>query len=123
MLRVRSCGSVKIISIDRAELMARLRQIASRVCADHREASSVRMFGSIARGDHVGTSDVDVLIVLRGAESCDELEQTRLFYPYFDLPIGVDLLVCTEDQVARRLQEDPALRRLWQESIVLCANV
>lgn len=121
MLRTKSSASVKIISIDRDELLARLGSIATRLCAEHPEVSSVRVFGSLARGDQVGTSDVDVLIVLYGGTQEDPWEQIRKFQPYFDLPIGVDLLVFSEGQIARRLQAgDPFIARIWRESQLLC---
>jgi predicted nucleotidyltransferase len=85
--------------------------------AEHPEVADVRVFGSIARGDHVGASDVDVLIVLRDGESGDPIERIRSFYPYFDLPIGVDLLVFTKDQLKHRREGgDAHLERIWQES-------
>jgi len=121
MRQQRSSGSVQIISIDRDELLASLSAIAGRICAEHPEVQSVRVFGSIARGDQVGTSDVDVLIVLQGTEQKDTLEQIRTFYTYFDLSIGVDVLVYTEDHIARRLQAgDAFMTRVWKESRPLC---
>ena len=121
MLRTKSSASVKIISLDRDELLARLRAIATRLCAEHPEVSSVRVFGSLARGDQVGTSDADVLIVLRGGAQEDPWEQVRKFQPYFDLPIGVDVLVFSEEQIARRLQAaDAFITHIWQESRPLC---
>jgi predicted nucleotidyltransferase len=120
MLRQRSSGSVKIISIDRDELLSRLRQIAGQIRAEHPEVVEVRVFGSIARGDQVGTSDVDVLIVLRDGELEDPMGHIRSFYPYFDLPIGVDVLVQTEGQLEHRLEAgDPFVEQMWRQSLVL----
>lgn len=121
MRRQRSSGFVRIISIDRDELLARLSVIAGRICAEHPEVQSVRVFGSVARGDQVGASDVDVLVVLAGNERRDTLEQIRLFYPYFDLPIGVDVLVYTAGEIAHRLQAgDAFMTQAWKESRPLC---
>jgi predicted nucleotidyltransferase len=120
MLRQRSSGSVSIISIDRARLLRRLRAIAERIRSEHPEVAEVRVFGSIARGDHVGTSDVDVLIVLREGELGDPIERIRSFYPYFELPMGVDLLALTRDQLRRRLEMGDAFaERMGQESKAL----
>jgi len=126
VLRMQSSASVKIISIDRDELLARLKAIAARLCTEHPEVRAVRVFGSLARGDQVGTSDVDVLIVLRGGAQGDALcfttqqdpwELLRVFQPYFDLPIGVDMLVLSEGQIAHRLRTgDPFIARIWRES-------
>jgi predicted nucleotidyltransferase len=121
MLQLKSFGSVKTIFIDRDKVISALRAIAARVCKLHPEVSSIRIFGSVARGDQVGTSDVDVLIVLSGGEQGDPLEWVRVFYPYFDLPIPVDLLVYNENQVSRRLDsKDPRFEQMWRESLPLC---
>ncbi len=119
MLRQKSSDSVKLISLNQNEVLAALMDIAERIRKDHPDVSSIRVFGSIARGDHVGTSDVDVLIILnRDIHTLtDRLAQIRRFYPYFDLPIGVDLLVYTQDEIERRLDAgDAFITRIWQES-------
>ncbi len=42
---------------------------------------------------------------------------------YFDLPVGVDLLVYTQDQVTSRLLAgDEFMTRVWKESRVLAAD-
>jgi len=80
----------------------------------------VRLAGSIARGDQTGDSDADVLMVLENGEESPRLDQTRLFSAYFDLPIGIDLLLYTENEVAERLKSgDPFFRQLWQERLPL----
>ncbi len=120
MLQQTSYDSVRIISLDRDELLSRLQLIAQRIRAEHPEVADVRVFGSIARGDHVGTSDVDVLIVLHEYDGRDPIERVRTFYRYFDLPIDVDILVFTREQLKRRLKEgDAPLESLWQHSQTL----
>jgi len=120
MLQHRSFDSVEIISIDRSKVLDALRCAARRIRARHPEVVDVRVFGSLARGDQVGTSDVDVLIVLEDGESNDPIEQIRRFYPYFDLPVGVDLVVMTREQWAQRLQDGDAFaERIGRESIAL----
>jgi predicted nucleotidyltransferase len=120
MLQHRSFDSVEIISIDRAEALDALRRAARRIRAQHPEVVDVRVFGSLARGDQVGTSDVDVLIVLDDDESGDPIEQIRRFYPYFDLPVGVDLLVMTRGRWTRRQQAGDAFaERIGRESVSL----
>lgn len=113
-------GSVKTIFINRDELLGRLSAIAKRIHRAHPEVVSVRVFGSIARGDQTGTSDADVMIVLRGARPIDPLAQIRLFQSYFDLPIGVDVLVFPEGEVTRRIQAgDGFMTQIWNESVPL----
>lgn len=119
MLQVKSYDSVKTISVDRDELMTALRVIAARILIEHPEVLSIRLFGSVARGDQVGTSDADVLIVVRGAPPVDPLEQIRKFYAYFKMPVPVDLLVFGEEDVRRRIGADPWFDRVWTESLDL----
>jgi predicted nucleotidyltransferase len=117
MLQRRSFDSVEIISIDRDEVLDALREIAAQIRMERPDVAEVRVFGSIARGDQIGTSDVDVLIVVHDDGVGDSMEQIRSFYPYFDLPVGVDLLVFSQEQLARRLQAgDPFVRQVWRES-------
>ena len=120
MLQQTSSDSVKTISLNRDELWARLRAIAHRIRAAHSGVQDVRVFGSIARGDHVGTSDVDILIILTDAPEqnlpADRIERSLLFYRYFDLPIGVDLLVYTASELEHKT---PFLSRIYAESIPL----
>ncbi len=124
MLRQRSFGSVKIISIDRDELLARLSSIAGRIRVRHPEVREVRLFGSLARGDQTGTSDADLLIVLQpGQEPADPLEAIRKYLRYFDLPIGVDLLVVSQDEITRGRQAgDRFFERLLSESLLVGAE-
>ena len=118
MRHVQSYGSVKIISLDREALLVGLRACAQRLRAAHSEVSEVRIFGSIARGDQTGMSDADVLIVLDQPTACDWLASIRRYVPYFDLPVGVDLIVLSRTEIAARLAaDDTFLRRAYQESL------
>jgi len=123
MLQVRSFDSVKIISIDRHKLLSRLEQIACKIVMERREVKEVRLFGSLARGDQVGTSDVDILIILENDIVYSPLEQVRDYYPYFDLPIGVDILLMSGEEMHRRLQaQDDFISRIEQEGMILGDN-
>jgi predicted nucleotidyltransferase len=123
MLREKFSDSVRIISVERDKLLARLNVIAGQIRATHPEVVEVRAFGSVARGDQTGTSDVDVMIVLQAGERGDPLERMRTFYNYFDLPVGVDLLVYAQDQVTSRLlAADEFMMRAWKDGLVLSSG-
>jgi len=78
----------------------------------------VRLFGSLARGDYIGTSDVDVLILLQQSIETDPLRRILTFLPYFDLMRGTDLLVYTSAELEERLAAgDRFIQRIWSESI------
>lgn len=111
---------MKVISLNRAEVLAELHRIAAHLQAEHPEVTDVRLFGSLARGDQTGISDADILIVLRDTDETDPHRRILAFMPYFALKRGVDLLVFTRAEIERRLSEnDHFARRLWEESISL----
>jgi predicted nucleotidyltransferase len=117
---VPSSSSVKLISLDRNRLLAELRQIAGRIFADHPEVAEIRLFGSLARGDHLGTSDVDVLILLHHTAEPDPVRRILAFLPYFNLDRGSDLLVYSLAELEGRLEAgDLFINRIWSESIPL----
>jgi len=117
---VPSSSSVKIISLDRDRLLADLRRIARKIYAEHPEVAEVRLFGSLARGDHTGTSDVDVVILLHHTMESDPVQRIRNFLPYFDLGRACDLLVYTLDELQERLSaNNPSMQRIWSESILI----
>lgn len=120
MLRLTSYDSVTTISLEKNEVLAALRDIAAKISRERMDVVSIRLFGSLARGDHVGTSDADILIVLQGNRIDDPLDRIRSFYSYFRLPVPVDILVYSEAQIEERLQSgDPQFARLWKESVDL----
>lgn len=120
MQRPPSSSSVRIISLDRDELLARLRDMAARLQAEHPEVIEVRLFGSLARGDQTGTSDVDILIVLDRTGEQDPHRRILTFMPHFDLTRGADILVYTRQELESRLShQDRFMRRIWAESIPL----
>jgi len=115
-----SFNSVKIISLDRERLLGQLRAIAARIRREQNAVEDIRVFGSLARGDATGTSDADVLLVLRDTTETDPHRRILRFMRYFDLDRGIDLLVYTRAELERELSADNRfLQRAWRESIPL----
>ncbi|MEW5718113.1 MAG: nucleotidyltransferase domain-containing protein [Chloroflexota bacterium] len=101
-------------------MLAQLREITARIRQERREVEEIRAFGSLARGDATGVSDVDVLILLRSASESDPLQRIRAFLPYFDLDRGTDLLVYTRAEFEQQLVlQNRFLQKIWRESIPL----
>lgn len=120
MPQTTSSDSVKIISLDREHLLARLNEIATQIRRENEPVEEIRLFGSLARGDATGTSDADVLIVLRETTETDLHRRILRFIRYFDLDRGTDLLVYTRAELERELTSDNRfLRRVWRESLPL----
>jgi predicted nucleotidyltransferase len=74
----------------------------------------------LARGDQVGTSDVDVLILVRHVWDAKPDEQVRRYYRFFDIPMGVDILVLDKESIDKRLKDgDRFISQLWAEQVEL----
>jgi len=94
MRRIKSSGSVSVISLDRDEVIRRLREIAVQALAVFPELREVRLIGSLAEGTHTGTSDVDLLLLLDRAPE-HPLEQMRPYFYFFSerMNMGLDILL------------------------------
>lgn len=115
-----SSNSVKIISLNREHLLARLRQIAAHIRREQKAVEEIRLFGSLARGDATGTSDADVLVVLSETAETDPHRRILQFIRYFDLDRGTDLLVYPRAELEGELASGNLfLQRVWRESLPL----
>lgn len=104
MLVKRSLGSVKLISIDREELFRVLNETAIRIKEENSELIDIRLFGSIAKKEDTGKSDVDIIIIV--ADSSEDIFHRSLkFRRYFDIQVPVDVLVYTESEIEQMLKE------------------
>ncbi len=112
--------SVRITFLDAEGLLERLQRIVDRILRENRHVKEILVVGSVARGDHTGDSDLDLLVILRGKPAGDRLEQIRDLYRFFDLPVGVDLFVCGEAE----LDNDSVFRDLGREArkVADCLN-
>ncbi len=64
MRQVRSCGSVKAISLNRDEILRKLKELSTDIKKNFPDVREVRLFGSIARGEEHGLSDIDILVIV-----------------------------------------------------------
>jgi uncharacterized protein len=74
------------------------------------------VFGSVARGDVSGGSDLDLILVAASRQRF--IDRCTAFYRALAPPIGVDLLVYTPEELAT-LRERPFLRRALAEGRVV----
>jgi predicted nucleotidyltransferase len=110
---------VKLISLDRPGLLAALTRAATAAGESCPEVVQVLVFGSLARGDHTGLSDADVLIVVDHG-GADPLIRARRYQKFFDFDVAVDLIVLTAAEIAARsAANDTFLRRVAGEQLPL----
>lgn len=119
MLVERSLGSVRLISIDKEKLFRRLKDIAALIKKENREVLDIRLFGSIAKEENTGKSDVDIVIIIAGSSE-DIFHRTLKFRRYFDIEVPVDILVYTNEEIDNILKEENYfIKDVLKESIQL----
>lgn len=93
MRQVRSYGSVKAISLNRAEVLRQLHQITQEALVRFPEICEVRLFGSLARNEETGLSDIDLFIVTEREEK-NPIERLKPYFAFFSnrLPLAIDLI-------------------------------
>jgi predicted nucleotidyltransferase len=117
MLR-QSFGSVEVTWLDREAVLRAVTCAVKRLVAARPEVRRVILFGSMARGDAVPGSDVDLLVVLAGSDR-PFLDRIPLYKPS-GIPVGVDVFPYTQEEM-RRLGDEGRrfLRSAMREGMVL----
>lgn len=100
MRQVRYCGSVEAISLNRAEVLSQLHQIVQEALERFPEICEVRLFGSLARSEETGLSDIDLFIVTE-REEANPIERSKPYFAFFSdrLLLGIDLIAVRPHEV------------------------
>lgn len=80
------------------------------------EVERIVLFGSYARGRRDLLTDLDVLVVMR--TDLPSLERSKLLYQILALPVDLDLLCYTPEEMTR-MGGSPFLRAILKEGIVV----
>lgn len=102
--------------LDRGAVLTRLQHWAAEVAARHPGVVRVILFGSLATARASGSSDADVVIVVR--EDARPFLQ-RTVEPWPDVGVPVDLFIYT---VAETTDPPPLLRRALAEGLDLLTS-
>lgn len=113
MRQVKSCGSVKAIWLNRAELLEKLQQAANQALIAFPEIIEIRLFGSLARGEQTGLSDADIFILTTRDEP-NPIERMRPYFYFFSERLGLVV-----DVIAATPQESKDLQEIIQDSLIL----
>jgi predicted nucleotidyltransferase len=97
MRQITSSGSVKAIYLDREQVLKELQKIAEEAGQMFPEVREIRLFGSLAKGEHTGLSDID-LYVLTLSQEPNPVERMKPYFQFFAarVPIALDMIVATE---------------------------
>jgi predicted nucleotidyltransferase len=117
MRQTASSGSVRAIWLDRERVLERARAAASEAALAFPDIREIRLFGSIARNDHTGLSDVDLFLLIESGEK-NPLERTKPYYRFFSerLEIALDVVTATEEEAG-------SFKEMLAGSIVLYSRV
>ena len=102
MRQIISSGSVKGIYLKRSEILKKLKEVSKIAIKKFPEIKDIRIFGSFAKGEETGLSDIDILII---SDYKDE-EHLKVCMKYFNffqdnIPIGIDLLVVKPNELEK----------------------
>jgi predicted nucleotidyltransferase len=117
-MQKQSFGSVQVIWLDRPAVLAATRKAVRALARRRPEVRRVVLFGSMARGEAVPGSDVDLLVVL--SESQEKFLDRIPRYKPSGIPIGVDVFPYTEAELKRMVEEgNPFVRHALAEGVIL----
>jgi len=119
----RSCGSVRIAFLNREQAIAELAECAQQLLERDKRVIAVGLFGSLARGQALPSSDADLLIVLKAhplPRWFDRIPEYTLAFQGTALP--VEPFPYTKDELVRLLSGPGFLRTAIREKIVLAGD-
>ena len=114
----RSSPSVKVTYFNRERVWRALRRYVAALVRERPEVELVLLFGSLARGEAVPGSDVDLMVVLSAADK-PFLERVRLYTPA-RFPVGIEVFPYTREELrAMEREGNTFIRRALAEGITL----
>ena len=122
-LRRQSCDSVTIVFLDREAAIEELRECAQRLIQDDARVLAVGLFGSLARGDAVPSSDADVLIVLETHDKGRWVDRIPEYIDAFDdSSLGAEPFPYVLDEINKMLGQAGFMRAVVRELAPLAGN-
>lgn len=113
MRQMASFGSVKAIWLNREEVIGLLKKASTEALRSFPAIKEIRLFGSIAKGEETGLSDIDLFLLVEDGGT-DPLERMRPYFNFFSdrLKTALDMVVATE-------AEKPRFRDIIEGSVLL----
>ncbi|MFH1739835.1 MAG: nucleotidyltransferase domain-containing protein [bacterium] len=122
-LRRRSSGSVTVVFLDKNAAIGELRECAEILVREDSRALAVGVFGSLARGDAVPSSDADVLIVLSGHEQKRWFDRIPEYGDFFaGTSLAVEPFPYVIDEIRNMLKHVGFMRTAVRELLPLAGD-
>jgi len=105
MRQILSSGSVKAFSLNRTELIEKTRSVVQEAGKAFPHIQEILLFGSLARHEETGLSDIDLCIIARNLPA-NPIDRLKMFYGFLTqrLPVALDLLVLLPEE--KKLHEE-----------------
>jgi len=105
-MQKKSLNSVKVLSLNRDEVIYRLKKAIKNFAEKRSEILKAVLFGSLVKGDYTPYSDADILIIISNKAKIPTRIRDRI-PDYFieDTPIPIDVFPYKEKEIQRMISE------------------
>ena len=115
--------NVRVFRLDRAGVLARLRERARRVLERRADVVEIRLFGSFARGEARPGSDADLFVVLRDGAGPFLDRLPGLVREFEGVGVGCEVIAYTESETrASRARGDAFTRAVHDDGLTLATR-
>jgi len=122
-VRRKSCGSVRITFLDRDRAVEEVRQAAQALVRRDRNVLAVGLFGSLARGEALPSSDADVLVVLAQHPQSRWFDRIPEYAAHFEATsLPVEVFPFTREELVRLCQQPGFVRTAVRELVHLSGD-
>lgn len=99
IIRKKSYDSVKVFFLNRKLLVEQIEQAAAELVTERPEVRKIILFGSVAEGRALPSSDIDLLLITdRNTERF--IDRPSPYIPYFQhIPMSVDCFVYSVEEI------------------------
>jgi len=105
-MQKRSLNSVKVLSLNKDEVIYKLKKAVKNFAEKRNEILKVVLFGSLVKGDYTPYSDADILIIIDNkAEIPTRIRDRIPGYFIEDTPIPTDVFPYKEKEIQRMISE------------------
>jgi predicted nucleotidyltransferase len=100
-------NSVKILSLNRDEVINKLEDSINDLVKKRREILKVILFGSLIRENYTPYSDADILIIIDDKAKIPQKIRDRIPYYFIDdAPISIDIFPYKEKEIQKKISEN-----------------
>ena len=115
---VPSSTTVRVFSLNRNEVVGKLRRLAAELVAQNQNVTRVLLFGSLTTDSYSPHSDADLLVVVRRDERRRMDRATEFLLHFLPSDCPTDVLVYTEQELKCE-EDEPFLRHVLKSAVTL----